>query len=232
MRNLPLGPIDAEVVEFIEALDRAMVIVAMESYLVLRDRGSLEQTYPGFLPPRGYEVLSVDGTERFRGRRLLTIAFHQTKSSIIKRNRFDDRTDQKLKKTIASLGFQILPVGNKVATAKWEGKRGIRESSFFARNPELAREIKEAANYKCQACGLSGPMKYGDDGKSCIEAHHLDQFADRSKKVQIEGKLTVLSDLASLCSNCHRVIHTQRPALTLNQLKTKIATQASDRDGA
>ena len=110
MRNVPLGPIDTEVVAFIEALDRETISAAMQRYLQLRDQGNLEKRYPGFLPPRGYEVLSADGKERFRGRRLLTIAFDQIYSLIIERKRFDDRTDQKLKKKISSLGFQILPV--------------------------------------------------------------------------------------------------------------------------
>ena len=56
---------------------------------------------------------------------------------------------------------------------------------------------------------------YGDHGFGYIEAHHKVPLYEINAKVE-----TKLSDLAFLCSNCHRMIHRERKDwLSLEELK-------------
>jgi predicted HNH restriction endonuclease len=49
---------------------------------------------------------------------------------------------------------------------------------------------------------MSFNEKYGELGRNYIEAHHRIPVAQLK-----EGEATKISDLAALCSNCHRIIH-------------------------
>jgi predicted HNH restriction endonuclease len=58
---------------------------------------------------------------------------------------------------------------------------------------------------------------YGARGEGFIECHH-------TKPVESLGDdtPTKLSDLALLCSNCHRMIHAKRPWLSLAELSAAL----------
>ena len=45
-----------------------------------------------------------------------------------------------------------------------------------------------------------------------IDIHHLDPIAEGERK-------TTLDDLIPLCANCHRLAHSERPCLTLDEIK-------------
>lgn len=64
------------------------------------------------------------------------------------------------------------------------------------------------------ACGLQPNLKYpGVEGERCIEAHH---------KIPIEelqpDSITRVEDMAMVCANCHRIIHTRKPCLTIEEI--------------
>lgn len=99
-----------------------------------------------------------------------------------------------------------------------EGKRKERETYFFSRNPQLVREAKRVFGYKCQACGFEFKDKYGEFGKDYIECHHENVLSERPENEWEEEVRTSLNAVKVLCSNCHRMIHHKRPALTFDQL--------------
>ena len=99
-----------------------------------------------------------------------------------------------------------------------EGKRKERETYFFARNPKLIREAKRTHGYKCQACGFEFKDKYGDFGKDYIECHHENVLSERPEEEWSNEVKTSLDDIKVLCSNCHRMIHHKRPALSFDEL--------------
>ena len=99
-----------------------------------------------------------------------------------------------------------------------EGKRKERETYFFSRNPQLVREAKRVFGYKCQACGFEFKEKYGEFGKDYIECHHENVLSERPENEWEEEVKTSLNAVKVLCSNCHRMIHHKRPALTFDQL--------------
>ena len=55
---------------------------------------------------------------------------------------------------------------------------------------------------ECEVCGFDFAKKYGDLGQGFAECHHKKPLAE------IDGEQsTRMSDLAIVCSNCHRMIH-------------------------
>jgi len=52
-----------------------------------------------------------------------------------------------------------------------------------------------------------------------VEAHHLDQLADRPELEWLDESRTAADRIAAVCSNCHRMLHRRRRALTQNDLR-------------
>ena len=70
------------------------------------------------------------------------------------------------------------------------------------RSSYLATERKIHDDYKCQVCGLRFENVYGELGEAFAEAHH------RVPLHRLNGKVkTRMEDLATVCSNCHRMLH-------------------------
>ncbi len=73
------------------------------------------------------------------------------------------------------------------------------------RNRTATRHAKRHHGYRCQACSLNFQERYGELGKSFIEAHHLRAISSLEEGVAVV--YDVAKDFAVLCSNCHRMIH-------------------------
>lgn len=76
------------------------------------------------------------------------------------------------------------------------------------------KALKEHGLLACEVCGFNFEAEYGEHGKGFIECHHTKPL----HTVTTEGK-TKLEDLALLCANCHRMIHSRRPWLSMEELK-------------
>lgn len=76
------------------------------------------------------------------------------------------------------------------------------------------REVLQATGkLVCEACGFDFEQKYGERGREFCEVHH------RKSLAAIDGLIqTKLSDLAVVCSNCHRMIHRRLPMLTVEEI--------------
>jgi 5-methylcytosine-specific restriction protein A len=88
-----------------------------------------------------------------------------------------------------------------------EGGFEYRQHRRYERNPQNVRRKKAAVRnaglpLECEACGFDFEKAYGPRGADYIEVHH-------KKPVHTlkEGTVLKLSDLALLCSNCHRMAH-------------------------
>ena len=76
--------------------------------------------------------------------------------------------------------------------------------------------VKRKLGYKCQVCGFDFEEKYGALGKDYIEAHHLVPISELK---QGEIRKTSEKDFATLCSNCHRMIHKLSDPSDIEKLK-------------
>ncbi len=106
-----------------------------------------------------------------------------------------------------------------------EHRRRLRERYFFARNPRLAASAKERDAYICQACGFNFRAAYGALGEGFAEAHHLNPLAERLEREWATALRTHIDDVVTLGANCHRVIHRNRPPISVADLQTVVASQ-------
>ncbi|MCK5747644.1 MAG: HNH endonuclease [Oricola sp.] len=61
--------------------------------------------------------------------------------------------------------------------------------------------------------------RYGNVGRGFIEVHHT-----RPVHELWPGDKTTLADLVLICANCHRMIHRQRPWLSLDESRATVPT--------
>ena len=99
-----------------------------------------------------------------------------------------------------------------------EGKIKYALHRSKERNKKLVQIAKQKYfeiddKLKCQVCNFSFVENYGDLGIGFIEAHHLFAISELEDVTE-----THIKDLAFLCSNCHRMVHRQRPWLNLETL--------------
>ncbi|MFF8292593.1 HNH endonuclease [Streptomyces sp. NPDC016309] len=96
-----------------------------------------------------------------------------------------------------------------------------RERNKGLRKKKIAAVLKAGGTLACEACGFDFAAVYGERGEGYIECHHVVPLHEAG-----EGT-TKLSDLALICSNCHRVIHRTAPWPTPIELRELIYSQAS-----
>lgn len=89
-----------------------------------------------------------------------------------------------------------------------------RERNSSAVKRKKDRILKNTGALKCEACDFDFEETYGFLGEGFAECHHkvpLSEIASVTK--------TLLSDLAIVCSNCHRMLHRSRPTLSIAELR-------------
>ena len=103
-----------------------------------------------------------------------------------------------------------------------EGRIMTRVHLSRERNSTLVKKKKGAALRKhgclaCEVCGFDFLQTYGERGREFIECHHTLPISLLGE----QGK-TSLSDLALVCSNCHRMIHAQRPWWSIDDARAAL----------
>lgn len=93
-----------------------------------------------------------------------------------------------------------------------EGYQKDQEILSGSRNQALVSQCKARDKYTCQACGFNLKLY----GRYVIECHH-------KNPIGIGGvRETCLSDLVSLCPTCHRVSHTRKEPLNVEEIAIEI----------
>jgi 5-methylcytosine-specific restriction protein A len=100
-----------------------------------------------------------------------------------------------------------------------EGRVLFRVHRLRERNRKLVAAVKAAEKKRsnrlaCCVCGFDFSLVYGKLGEDFIEAHHTKAVSGMNEETQ-----TKLSDMALVCSNCHRMIHRRRPWLQIEELQ-------------
>lgn len=93
------------------------------------------------------------------------------------------------------------------AVLAFEGAPHIRRHLVRERDRSVVRakieEVQRASgSLECEVCGFDFHRAYGSLGKGFCEVHHVLPIGSR-----IGNEPTRLSDLAIVCSNCHRMLH-------------------------
>ncbi len=110
-----------------------------------------------------------------------------------------------IRATLAGLEAQPELVDEPTVSEAPEGRLLTRVHLARERSAKLVEAKKkhvlaEAGKLECQTCGFDFGHTYGERGEGFIECHHLRPLVSLRP-----GDVTHLSDLALLCSNCHRI---------------------------
>lgn len=95
-----------------------------------------------------------------------------------------------------------------------------RERSRKLVGDKKAQAMQQHGRLACACCEFDFAAFFGSRGEGFIECHHT-----RPVHTLKEGDRTRLEDLELVCSNCHRMIHSSRPWLTVEELRDIVAAQ-------
>ncbi|WP_196782628.1 HNH endonuclease [Chromobacterium paludis] len=109
-----------------------------------------------------------------------------------------------------------------------EGKVATRMHRYRERDRRLVVEAKAQAmklhgRLACAACGFDFSKRYGELGINIIDVHHT-----KPVHTMEPGEKTKVVDLVLLCSNCHRVVHSRRTWLSVEQVKAAFVNASTD----
>jgi 5-methylcytosine-specific restriction protein A len=79
------------------------------------------------------------------------------------------------------------------------------------------RKKKAGERPKCEVCQFDFLARYGELGRGFIECHHVQPVSQLRP-----GQTTKVGDLALVCSNCHRMLHRERPWLSIDKLRQRL----------
>ena len=98
---------------------------------------------------------------------------------------------------------------------KGEGRKRLVKHIVRERDSKIVKAKKDSAKtLECEVCGFDAEAFYGIP---YCEVHHRIPLADLE-----EGTKTKIEDLAIVCANCHRIIHSKYPPISVEQLRKKI----------
>jgi hypothetical protein len=103
-----------------------------------------------------------------------------------------------------------------------EGEPRIRVHVQRERNQTLVsvakHHFKEAhGRLFCEVCEFDFSDRYGELGDDFIEAHHRVPLSESNAEVE-----TSVDDLAMVCANCHRMLHRQKPWLSVEEPRKRL----------
>jgi len=103
-----------------------------------------------------------------------------------------------------------------------EGRMLSRVHQIRERDPKLVSLKKEQVHREhnrlaCEVCGFDFSGFYGQRGDGFIECHHTNPLSELRPTDK-----TRVSDLALVCSNCHRMIHRRKPWLSVSELSAMV----------
>lgn len=117
-----------------------------------------------------------------------------------------------------------VPVARDVDPAEQflEGGRQVQKHMRTEPNPVLrtrARDLwrQREGGLRCKVCRFDFESVYGDLGSDFIEMHHDVSLSLLTRRSPVSPE-----QLKPLCANCHRMIHRERPMLTIQRLKLLI----------
>ena len=88
----------------------------------------------------------------------------------------------------------------------------------YERNPKARERCIEKHGAHCHVCGFDFGEVYGDIGDGFIHVHHLTPIS----QIGADYRINPEEDLRPVCPNCHAMLHTNNPPLTVEELREKI----------
>ena len=99
---------------------------------------------------------------------------------------------------------------------RYKKHRSLERDSRIVKSKKIKR-LKKTGKLQCDVCSFDFKEMYGEIGEGFIEAHHSVPVAELGGK-----RKTRESELALVCSNCHRMLHRGNTLLSIEELKSRV----------
>jgi 5-methylcytosine-specific restriction enzyme A len=116
------------------------------------------------------------------------------------------------------LGANEFPYNNLTLS---EGVKKTVIVNSYERNPIARRICISHWGKKCSICDFDFYKSYGSIGLDFIHVHHLIPVSEVGKAYQVDP----IADLRPVCPNCHAMLHTSNPPLSIEQLRELFYTK-------
>lgn len=101
-----------------------------------------------------------------------------------------------------------------------EGTTRTISVNVYERSSAARKACIEHYGWNCSVCGFNFQDHYGVIGKEFIHVHHLISLA----KVDDRYEVDPITDLRPVCPNCHAMIHSETPPISLENLRSILNT--------
>jgi hypothetical protein len=93
----------------------------------------------------------------------------------------------------------------------------------YERSPTARRACIAHHGTDCAACGFNFVQVYGPMGEGFIHVHHLRDLATIGEEYEVDP----VADLRPVCPNCHAMLHTRTPAMSVEELRRIVEANRS-----
>lgn len=97
----------------------------------------------------------------------------------------------------------------------YEGAKQQITVNSYERDLKARQKCIAYYGMRCTICGYILEELYGEAGKGLIHIHHLQELSEIGE----EYKVDPIKDLAPVCPNCHAIIHSRKPAYSVEEVK-------------
>jgi 5-methylcytosine-specific restriction protein A len=112
----------------------------------------------------------------------------------------------------------VLPTEEKHPESFVEGSTYSITVNRYERDPAARKACIAHYGAECSVCGFDFEAFYGVIGEDFIHVHHLVELATIGGEYAVDP----VNDLRPVCPNCHAMLHVERPAMGIEQLRAKI----------
>lgn len=117
----------------------------------------------------------------------------------------------------------MLPEEVSVSEKLVEGAVKTITVNAYERNQKAKTDCIKHFGRKCAVCGFKMAELYGTVGENVIHVHHLRELASVGKAYEVDP----IKDLRPVCPNCHAVLHTESPAMSIERLRKVLMKRKS-----
>lgn len=96
-----------------------------------------------------------------------------------------------------------------------------RDRGFVKRVKKYHRD-KNGGLLHCEVCEMVPDVIYGPGLDRCMEAHHMVPVEELQP-----DSVTRVEEMAIVCANCHRIIHSKKPCLTISEARDLLSTSTN-----
>ncbi|MEH0673091.1 HNH endonuclease [Vibrio owensii] len=101
----------------------------------------------------------------------------------------------------------------------FEGAKKTVTVNAYERNPKARQKCIDKWGLNCSVCSFHFQLVYGEIGKGYIHVHHVKPLSEIGEEYEVDPE----KDLRPVCSNCHAMLHREKPALSIEELKERLA---------